>query len=46
MQWVESKNKATFYDIDGDGNDEKVLPTNKIKFITSYLQKKRENYMY
>ncbi|MEN8857277.1 MAG: DUF2723 domain-containing protein [Flavobacteriaceae bacterium] len=31
MQWVESKNKATFYDIDGDGNDEKVLPTNKIR---------------
>ena len=31
MQWVESKNKATFYDIDRDGNDEKVLPTNKIR---------------
>ena len=31
MQWVESKNKATFYDIDGDGNNEKVLPTNKIR---------------
>ena len=31
MQWIESKNKVTFYDIDGDGNEEKVLPTRKIR---------------
>ena len=31
MQWIESKNKVTFYDIDGDGNEEKVLPTRNIR---------------
>lgn len=31
MKWVESKNELTFYDIDGDGNQEKVLPTQKIR---------------
>mgnify|MGYP001371122830 FL=1 len=31
MQWIESKNKVTFYDIDEDGNEEKVLPTRKIR---------------
>ena len=31
MQWIESKNKITFFDIDGDGNEEKVLPTRKIR---------------
>ena len=31
MQWIESKNKVTFFDIDGDGNEEKVLPTRKIR---------------
>ena len=31
MQLIESKNKRTFYDVDGDGHLEKVLPTNKIR---------------
>jgi len=31
MQWIESKNTITFYDIDGDGNEEKVLPTRNIR---------------
>lgn len=31
MQWIKSKNKITFYDIDGDGNEEKVLPTRNIR---------------
>ena len=31
MAWIESDNKRTFYDIDGDGIPDKVLPTNKIR---------------
>lgn len=31
MRWIESNNKATFYDLDEDGNPEKVLPTDRIR---------------
>ena len=31
MRWIESDNKITLYDLDGDGISEKVLPTNKIR---------------
>jgi hypothetical protein len=31
MNWIESDNSRTFYDLDQDGNPEKVLPTNKIR---------------
>ena len=31
MQWIKSKNEVTFFDIDGDGNEEKVLPTRNIR---------------
>ncbi len=31
MQWIESDNQATFYDLDDDGNPEKILPTNRIR---------------
>jgi hypothetical protein len=31
MKWIRSDNKRTFYDLDEDGNPEKVLPTNKIR---------------
>lgn len=31
MKWIESDNKVTFYDLDEDGIDEKVLPSNKIR---------------
>jgi len=31
MKWIRSDNKRTFYDLDDDGNPEKILPTNKIR---------------
>ena len=31
MRWIESNSKGTFYDLDEDGNPEKVLPTNRIR---------------
>lgn len=31
MSWVESDDPRTFYDLDDDGNPEKVLPTNHIR---------------
>ena len=31
MRWVRSDNKRTFYDLDEDGNPEKMLPTNLIR---------------
>ncbi|NVJ88570.1 MAG: DUF2723 domain-containing protein [Flavobacteriaceae bacterium] len=31
MKWIRSDNKRTFYDLDEDGNPEKILPTNKIR---------------
>ncbi len=31
MRWIESDQKITQYDLDDDGNPEKVLPTNKIR---------------
>lgn len=31
MKWVKSDSKRTFYDLDDDGNPEKILPTNKIR---------------
>ncbi|MDV7186148.1 DUF2723 domain-containing protein [Lutibacter sp. TH_r2] len=31
MKWIESDNKITFYDLDDDGNPEKILPSNKIR---------------
>ncbi len=31
MKWIRSDSKRTFYDLDDDGNPEKVLPTNKIR---------------
>ena len=31
MKWVRSDSKKTFYDLDDDGNPEKMLPTNKIR---------------
>ena len=31
MRWIRSDNKRTFYDLDEDGNPEKILPTNKIR---------------
>ena len=31
MKWIKSDSKRTFYDLDEDGNPEKVLPTNKIR---------------
>ncbi len=31
MRWVRSDNKRTFYDLDEDGNLEKMLPTNLIR---------------
>ena len=31
MKWIESENKITYYDLDGDGIEEKVLPSNKIR---------------
>ena len=31
MRWIESSNSRTFYDLDGDGNPEKILPSNNIR---------------
>tara|TARA_B100000787_G_C16198911_1_gene303154 strand:- start:8555 stop:11668 length:3114 start_codon:yes stop_codon:yes gene_type:complete len=31
MKWIRSDSKKTFYDLDDDGNPEKMLPTNKIR---------------
>ncbi|NLP57754.1 DUF2723 domain-containing protein [Lutibacter sp. B1] len=31
MKWIESDKEVTFYDLDDDGNPEKILPTNKIR---------------
>jgi hypothetical protein len=31
MTWIRSDSKRTFYDLDGDGNPEKMLPTNRIR---------------
>ncbi|WP_299524414.1 DUF2723 domain-containing protein [uncultured Lutibacter sp.] len=31
MKWIESDKEVTFYDLDDDGINEKVLPTNKIR---------------
>ena len=31
MKWIRSDSKRTFYDLDEDGNPEKILPTNKIR---------------
>ena len=31
MNWIQSDHKRTFYDLDDDGNPEKILPTNKIR---------------
>ena len=31
MKWIRSNSKRTFYDLDDDGNPEKILPTNKIR---------------
>lgn len=31
MRWIESNNKRTFYDLDEDGNPEKMLPTDRIR---------------
>ncbi|WP_298779884.1 DUF2723 domain-containing protein [uncultured Polaribacter sp.] len=31
MRWIRSNNKRTFYDLDDDGNPEKMLPTNRIR---------------
>jgi tetratricopeptide (TPR) repeat protein len=31
MKWIRSDSKKTFYDLDEDGNPEKMLPTNKIR---------------
>ncbi len=31
MKWIKSDSKRTFYDLDEDGNPEKILPTNKIR---------------
>jgi len=31
MKWIRSNSKRTFYDLDEDGNPEKILPTNKIR---------------
>ena len=31
MRWIESNNKRTFYDLDDDGNPEKMLPTDRIR---------------
>jgi len=31
MRWMQSKNEATFYDLDEDGKPEKVFPTNRIR---------------
>jgi len=31
MKWIRSDRKRTFYDLDDDGNPEKILPTNKIR---------------
>lgn len=31
MKWIQSDSKRTFYDLDDDGNPEKILPTNKIR---------------
>ena len=35
MQWVASDNESTYYDLEGDGVPEKVLPTNKIRIPVS-----------
>jgi hypothetical protein len=31
MKWIQSDSPRTFYDLDEDGNPEKILPTNKIR---------------
>jgi len=31
MKWIGSTSERTFYDLDEDGNPEKILPTNKIR---------------
>ena len=31
MKWIESDKEITFYDLDDDGNPEKVLPTTKLR---------------
>lgn len=31
MKWIRSDSERTFYDLDDDGNPEKILPTNKIR---------------
>jgi tetratricopeptide (TPR) repeat protein len=31
MKWIRSNDKRTFYDLDDDGNPEKILPVNKIR---------------
>ncbi len=31
MKWIRSDSERTFYDLDEDGNPEKILPTNKIR---------------
>ncbi|MBS9774274.1 MAG: DUF2723 domain-containing protein [Tenacibaculum sp.] len=31
MSWIESNNESTFYDLEGNGNFDKMLPTNKIR---------------
>ena len=31
MKWIQSDSKRTFYDLDEDGNPEKILPTNKVR---------------
>jgi hypothetical protein len=31
MRWIESNNPRTFYDLDEDGNPEKMLPTDRIR---------------
>jgi len=31
MKWIRSDSRRTFYDLDDDGNPEKILPTNKIR---------------
>ena len=31
MRWIESQDSRTFYDLDGDGVPEKILPANNIR---------------
>ena len=31
MRWVEHDSKRTFFDLDEDGNPEKMLPTDRIR---------------